>query len=68
MRNSVIERELDRLHMRFVEAAFSMCERGVIDEAARDRLIGVLERIDECDVDEIRAVLGRKIPGGGGDE
>lgn len=58
MPSNVIERELDRLHIRFVEAAFTMCERGVMGEETRDRLIDLLERIDECDVDEIRAVLG----------
>lgn len=52
MRNSAIERDLERLHIRFLETAYVMQEKGVINEAQRDKLIDLLERIDECKKDE----------------
>lgn len=49
---SSVERELDRLHIRYLEAVYSMCDRGAIDKDQRDKLIDLLEHIDEYSHDE----------------
>lgn len=47
MPNSAIERHLDRVHIRFLEAVHRMYEQGDIDDDQRDALIDLMEHIDE---------------------
>ena len=47
MSSNAIERELDRLHIRFLEAVHRMYDQGDIDGDRRDMLIDLLEHIDE---------------------
>lgn len=49
---SSVERELDRLHIRFLEAVYSMHDTSQIDKDQRDKLIDLLEHIDDYSYDE----------------
>jgi len=51
---SAAERDLDRLHIRFVEAVYRMHDQGQITEEQRDKMLGLLERIDDYDVSEFQ--------------
>src|SRR5690606_31339085 len=47
MSSNAIERELDRLHIRFLEAVHRLHDTGTINKDQRDALIDLLEHIDE---------------------
>ena len=52
MPSSAVERDLDRLHIRFLEAVHRLHDTGQISQEQLDRLVELMERIDEYGLDE----------------
>lgn len=52
MPNSAIERHLDRVHIRFLEAVHRLHDTGQISQEQLDRLAELMARIDEHGLDE----------------
>ena len=52
MPSSAVERDLDRLHIRFLEAVHRLHDTGQISQEQLDRLVELMARIDEYGLDE----------------
>ncbi|MBO8141093.1 MAG: hypothetical protein H0Z37_02780 [Firmicutes bacterium] len=55
--------DMERLKLKFLAAFEELARRGIIGEAQLAEIIDLVDKLDELSEEEIRARLGRYVPG-----